>query len=308
LRLLITGASGVVGRAFAARAALDPQIDVVALSGRDDGDLEQSQEARAIVRFVKPDAIVHLAAAVHGLGGNLKFPADVYRRNILINTHVLDACREFNVGKVVAMGTTAIYSDTVTIPFSETDCLLGEPHGSEYAYATAKRAMLVQLRSYSDQYGLKYAYAIATNMYGPHDRFDAENGHVVPSLISKFQSAQTSSDDVTIWGDGAPTRDFLYSDDAAEGLLLLLKLGEGTFNLATGHSRSIADLVEVLKRHYPGVTVKWDENKPRGQLKRSYSIERLTSLGYSPQYMLEDGIGKTIEWYRKNFFLANLHT
>lgn len=298
MRVLVTGAGGMLGHSVISALERWPGTDVVAISGRAEIDLEKDDESRAIVRFVRPNAIIHLAAAVFGLGGNLRYPADVYRSNVRINTNIIDAAHCFDVKKIVVAGTSAIYSDSAAMPFREEDCLLGEPHHSEYAYATAKRAMLVQLKSYEQQYGLNYAYAIATNMYGPHDRFDPAVGHVVPSLISKFLTAATSGGTVEVWGDGTPTRDFLHSFDAAEAILLLLKEGSGPYNVASGTTHTIKDLVKVLSDIFPDVAVSWNVDKPNGQRERDYNIDKLRKLGFSPKYNLVDGIRHTVNWCR----------
>jgi GDP-L-fucose synthase len=296
MKLLITGAGGMLGHAVLATLRRHKTYDVIPVLGREQVDLESECDTRALFRFVRPDLVIHLAAAVFGLGGNLKFPGEIYKRNIFINTNIVDASRNFGVRKLVVAGTTAIYSDIAPQPFREEDCLLGEPHHSEYAYATAKRAMLVQLNSYKEQYGMDFAYAVPTNMYGPHDRFDTEVGHVVPSLISKFLNSAASGGTVDVWGDGTPTRDFLYSYDAAAALILLLEKGSGLFNVASGTSHSIKELVETLQGLLPGVNVSWDKSKPLGQRRRSYNIEKLRRLGFDPQYQLAEGLRQTVAW------------
>jgi GDP-L-fucose synthase len=293
---LVTGASGVVGSAT--QAALKRHSDVIAVRGRRDADFESFDQTRALFRFVKPTLVVHLAGAVFGVGGNMAFPGDAIRRNILINTHVVAAAAEFGAKKIVAMGTTAIYSDEAEQPFRESDALRGAPHGSELSYAYAKRAMLVQLEAYERQFGLKFAYAIATNMFGPHDRFDPEYGHVVPSLIAKFAAAsKTPGTQVQVWGDGSPTRDFLYAADAAEGLALLLEKGEGAYNLATGVSTSIRAMVEEIAACFPQTPYVWDVTKPKGQLRRAYDVRRLQALGFAPKHSLREAVQATVAWY-----------
>lgn len=300
MRVLVTGASGVVGRAIVPLLRKAKDIDVIAIEGRGDLDLECFSDTQAVFRFIKPDHVIHLAGAVFGVGGNLKFPADSFRRNIMINCNVIECCREYSVKKIVAMGTTAIYSDEAAMPFKETDALKGEPHGSEYAYASAKRSMLVQLESYKKQYGMHFVYAIATNMYGPHDRFDARYGHVIPSLVQKFDLASKSGEVVEIWGDGTPTRDFLFSSDAAHAIATLLGYGDGAYNLASGNVCSIAELVDVISGCFPSVKYKWDTSKPLGQLRRDYNTSRLAALGFKPAYDLKAGIKETVNWYLAN--------
>jgi GDP-L-fucose synthase len=295
MSILVTGAGGLVGTALMARLGRS-RADAIALTSRKDCDLEDFSATKALFARLKPRFVYHLAAAVYGLGGNSAFPGDQYRRNILINTHVIEAARLSGVEKIVAMGTAAIYSDGAPQPFRERDALLGAPHSSELPYATAKRAMLVQLMAYRLQYGLPYAYAIATNMYGPNDRFDTVHGHVAPSLILKFVEAADGSAPIEIWGDGSPTRDFLHAEDAAMGLALMMEKGEGAYNLASGKSHRVADLVAVLAARLPSARYSWDPTRPMGQLARRYDVSNLETLGFAPRFDLEQGVNMTVDW------------
>jgi len=298
-RTLITGAGGLVGRALV-RHLQQAGEDIIALQSRAECDLTVPDAVNALFRDVRPDKVFHLAASVFGVGGNLKFPGEVFFRNSVMNTFVIEACRLVGVSKIVAMGSAAIYSDGLEQPMREADAMTGEPHGSEYAYAFSKRAMLVQLDAYKQQYGLDFAFVIATNMYGPGDKFDPAHGHVVPSLLKKFLDAEKSGEDVEIWGDGSPTRDFLYSADAADGLARIMASGDGRFNLASGVSIPVHTLVEEVARNFPGVRYYWNTDKPLGQLKRSYDVSRLRKLGFVPQYGLAEGIAETADWLRVN--------
>ena len=298
-RVFITGAGGVVGQALTI-ACKGAGQDVVGGASRMDGDLEDFNEARRLLRDAKPTVVYHLAAAVYGLGGNSAFPGDSSRRNLLINTHVVAAAHEAGVRKIVAMGSAAMYPDGLAQPFRESDLLLGEPHDSEAAYAESKRAMLAMLRAYQKQFSMDYGFVVATNMYGPGDRFDVKYGHVVPSLVAKFHAAEASSQEVEVWGDGSPTRDFLFSDDAAAGLIAIMERGEGLYNLASGTSVPIASLVAEVAKAFPGVRFRWDPTRPLGQLRRSYDIARISSLGFAPKVSLAQGVAKTASWYRAN--------
>jgi GDP-L-fucose synthase len=298
-RTLITGAGGLVGSALADHLRTEGH-EVISLTSRSQCDLTNSHEVEAIFKFTQPTQVHHLAASVFGVGGNLSFPGEIYYRNVMMNTHVVEACRKFNVKKIVAMGSAAMYSDGLQQPMREDHVMLGEPHGSEFAYAYSKRAMLAQLKAYKQQYGLEFAFIVATNMYGAKDRFDTSYGHVVPSLLKKFLDAEKSGDTVEVWGDGTPTRDFLYSADAALGLQLIMQNGSGVFNLASGATHTIKELVLEVAKNFPNVLFTWNTSKPLGQLQRSYDISRINDLGFAPTYSLSDGIKSTISWMRKN--------
>lgn len=298
-KILITGAGGLIGKSLV-RYLSDLGEEIFALRSRADCDLTKPDEVAELFRSVRPTKVYHLAAAVFGVGGNLAFPGDIFYRNTMMNTNVIEACRTSGVNKIVAMGSAAMYSDGLPQPMSEADVMVGEPHGSEYAYAQSKRAMLAQLKAYEQQFDLRYAFVIATNMYGPDDRFDPEFGHVVPSLLKKFLDAEASGDQVEIWGDGSPTRDFLYSKDAARGLSCIMSDGFGPLNLATGAAVPIRNLVSEICKHFPSVRYDWNPHRPLGQLKRAYNTDRLNALGFRPSYSLKQGIAETVEWLRIN--------
>jgi GDP-L-fucose synthase len=178
---------------------------------------------------------------------------------------------------------------------------VGAPHESEAGYAHAKRSMLAQLDAYRTQYGLEFAFAVSTNLFGPNDRYDEARGHVLPSLMSKFHRGVTLGQSVTVWGSGTATRDFLYSRDAAEALKTLLERGDGVYNVASGNHVTIKELVDELVAVTGfGGEVAWDRTKPDGQAARGYDITKLAALGWAPQTTLRDALAETWEWYREN--------
>jgi GDP-L-fucose synthase len=247
-----------------------------------------------------------MAGRVRGLGGNMNDQGAAYLENILINTFVVEACRKFDVKKIVAMGTIAMYPDPLPCnPLREETIWMGVPHHSEYGYAQAKRSMLAQLVAYKENYGLPFVLALSTNLYGPFDRFNTQTGHVIPSLVKKFYDAKKIGGDVVIWGDGTATRDFLYIDDVVRALVLLMDEGSGVINLATGKTHTIKAAATILaeitdmKDH-----IKWDTSKPNGQVFRSYDVSKLASLGFSYTYDLEEGLRKTFAWYQSNAAIA----
>jgi GDP-L-fucose synthase len=299
-RILITGGGGLVGNALVKLLKTQNQSsEIISINSRKQCDLTLSNDVDALFKFVRPTHVFHLAASVYGVGGNLAFPGDVFYKNTMINASVIEACRKYSVQKIVAMGSAAMYSDSVNQPMREQDVMSDEPHSSEYSYAYSKRGMLVQLESYNKQFNLDFAFVVATNMYGPHDRFDTQYGHVVPSLLRKFLDAEKNHSQVEVWGDGSPTRDFLFADDAAIGLHSIMTNGSGVYNLASGCVHSISDLVRCISQEFPKVPFNWNKDKPMGQLSRSYDINRIKNIGFNPTYSLTEGIKITSLWLRR---------
>lgn len=300
--VLVTGAGGVLGTALV-QALKAEGADFVAVASRRDCNLEDAAETNRLFEEHRPKQVYHLAGAVYGVGGNMAYPGDIFRRNTMINCNVVEAARAVGTTRFLGMGTVAMYADGLPMPLREDDVLSGQPHSSERFYAFAKRGLLMQLESYRLQYGMDYVMALSTNLYGPGDRFDPEYGHVIPSLVYKFVKSRNGTP-VSVWGDGSPTRDFLYSHDAAEGLLLLMKAGSGVYNLASGRSVTIRTLVETLASLVPEAAYTWDVDKPLGQLRRAYDISRLTEAGFVARTELKDGLSATLNWYLDNMSLA----
>ncbi|MCD7109686.1 GDP-L-fucose synthase [Rhizobium sp. DKSPLA3] len=294
---LVTGASGMLGSALVQKLKRLKTYDVISVA-RADVDLLKAEDVRAFFEDVKPKIVFHCAAKVAGLGGNSAFPAEFFDENVLINTHVVQASRLAGASKFVAVSTAAIYSDTAPLPMKESDIWEGPPHSSEIAYGVAKRAMLTQLQSYKTQYGLDYGYAVLTNLYGPNDTFNMNYGHVVPSLMCKFREAISRTKNIEVWGDGTPQRDFLHVDDAAEALIHIGERGDGAFNVASGSTVTIRELVEMLAGivEFNGEIV-WNRDKPNGQLLRQYDLSSIHSLGFTPQVSLPKGLKSTWDWY-----------
>lgn len=296
---LVTGATGLMGRALLAELR-GAGIEAVGL-GSADLDLTDLAATKAAFARHRPHTVYHLAARVRGIMGNAGAHGLAYLDNILINTHAIEAARLAGARKLVAMGSAAIYSDRVALPMREDEVWHGPPHPSESGYAHAKRAMLAQLEAYREQWGLDYAYAISTNLYGPQDRFDEQHGHVIPSLISKFHRAARTGETVSVWGSGRPQRDFLYVGDAARALRLIGDGFTGPINLASGHPVSIREtvaLIAELAGHRGEIA--WDAAKPDGQLLRDYDLSRLAALGFTPGYGLREGLAATLAWFDAN--------
>jgi GDP-L-fucose synthase len=299
--ILITGGSGLVG--IHLREYLQSQgFTGILAPPSAECDLTDRPAVRDYFKRNHPGYVFHLAGLVHGIMGHMRNQGEAYLENTLINTHVIDACREVAVKKVVAMGSIAVYPDLEPgTPFKEDDVWKGPPHSSEYGYAQAKRGMLAQLLAYENSYGMPYAFAFSTNLFGPHDRFNTETGHVIPSLVKKFHDATQAKTTVTVWGDGSALRDFLYVKDAARGLHTIMNNVTGPINLATGTSHRICDVVNILAG-YTGMQeqIVWDTSKPNGQIFRAYDVSRLRAAGFTCQYTFDRALHETYDWYASN--------
>ena len=299
-RVLITGATGLVGSALLSQLRKRGFSNVLALGSRD-CDLRDTPKVRGVIESFHPHYIFHLAARVHGLGGNLRYKSDILVDNVLINTNVIEAARVSGVEKIVAMGSGCVYPEiTAGRELSEDSIWMGPPHPSEDSYAHAKRLMLAHLSAAQRQYGLRFAFVVSGNLYGPKDNFNMEEGHVIPSLVAKFHAARQEGTVATVWGSGAAIRDFTYSDDAAEALLYILMRADGAINLGTGFRHSIAEIAHELGI-IAGVPVQWDSSKPDGQLERYYDLTQLSATGFQPSVTLPEGLRRTYSWYANNF-------
>jgi GDP-L-fucose synthase len=303
MRVVVTGTTGVVGEAIR-RVVKEQKRPGFVMHTRADCDLMDFAATKNYFAAQKPDAVVHLAARVYGIQGNMDNKGVSFFENAMINSHVVEAARLAGVRRFVGMGTGAVYPEFKdNSPLVESQIWLGPPHGSEDSYAHAKRAMLAQLEAYKEQYGLDSAFVVSCNIYGPHDRFDPKHGHVVPSLVAKFDEAARIGQNVTVWGDGSAIRDFLYADDCASAVLTILdsKL-TGAVNIGSGRHIAIRDVVEGLVKAYDFAPsrVIWDKTKPNGQAVRVYDLKKLMSTGFIARYSLEEGLKLTSDWYSQN--------
>jgi len=302
--LLVTGGTGMVGQAI--RKLLPKDFDV-ALVGSKDYDLTNPTKARKMVRELKPKKIIHLAAKVGGVKANTEKVAEFFNENILINTNVLMAADKYDVQHVVSMLSTCVYPDVkwVTYPLTETQLHKGPPHDSNFGYAYAKRMLEVQSRAYRKQKGRNYTTAIPNNIYGPHDNFDLEDGHVVPAVIRKIYEAKLKGTNVTFWGDGSALREFTFSEDIAACLLKMVGCPTGEMydssipcNIGISVETSIKELVETVTEifEFKG-RINWDTTKPAGQYRKPSSAGRINH-DYKP---LREGLEITCEWFEKTY-------
>jgi GDP-L-fucose synthase len=297
-KILITGGSGLAG--FHLREHLQSLgFGRILAPTSSECDLTDRRAVLDYFKRNKPDYVFHMAGFVRGIMGIMLNQGEAYLRNNLINTHVIDACHQAGVRKVVAMGSAAVYPELeVGKPLTEADVWKGPPHFSEYGYAHAKRGMLAQLEAYENSYGTQYAFAFSSNLYGPHDRFNTETGHVIPSLVKKFHDAKRAKTTVTVWGDGSACRDFLYIKDCAHALHLIMNQAAGPLNLASGRSYRIRDVVDILAAYTEMQDqVVWDGTKPNGIIFRAYDVSRLQAIGFTCNYTLEQALHETYDWY-----------
>jgi len=300
--VLVTGGTGFVGRPVVDE--LQGRGSTVVAVGRDDCDLRRRDEVHRLLTDTAPDAVIHLAAVVGGIGANQAEPGRFFYENAVMGIELLEACRVHGVDKVVVAGTVCAYPNHTETPFREDDLWDGYPEETNAPYGLAKRMLLVQGTAYRQQYGSNIVHLLPANLYGPGDNFDLRSGHVIPSLIRRFVEARdTATDQVTLWGDGTPTREFLYVDDAARGFRLALEAYDDAdpVNLGSGEEVSIAELANLIAEltGFAG-RIAWDTSKPNGQpLRRLETSRALECFGFEPTVSLREGLQATIASYRE---------
>jgi GDP-L-fucose synthase len=299
-RITVTGGSGFLGRHVVEhlRRRGAEQLEAPRQSEIDLRTFEGCMEATK-----HQDLVIHLAAHVGGIGLNREKPGELFYDNAIMGIQLIEACRRNKVKKVVVVGTICAYPKFTPVPFKEENLWSGYPEETNAPYGVAKKALLVQLQSYRQQYGMNGIFLLPVNLYGPHDNFDPRSSHVIPALIRKIQEGIDRGDKtVPIWGDGTPTREFLYVDDAAEGIVVAAEKYEGAepVNLGNGREISIKDLTRLLAKlmGYKGEFT-WDETKPNGQPRRCLDTQRARDwFGFIAQTPLEEGLQKTIGYWR----------
>jgi len=296
--VLVTGAKGLVGSHICNHMREMGFLNVVAV-GREDCDLRDPNSTKMMFEKYRPRYVFHAAARVYGIMGNILNKGLSFYDNVMINTNVVEGARLAEVEKITVMGTGAIYPyPSPTIPLREEDIFLGEPHPAEDSYAQAKRSMLSMLKAYEESYNMDWAYVVSCNLYGPGDKFDTLNGHVIPSLIKKFYDAKKNGSNVSVWGDGSAERDFMYVDDAARVGFEIMQNISGPVNIGSGNVVSIGEIVGMLcKISDMENRVNWDESKPNGQDYRAYDLTKLNSLDFVCSYDMEHGLKLTWDWY-----------
>ena len=292
---IVTGGTGLVGSAINTGVKLSSK----------DVDLRDWKSTLSLFEDYKPKNVIHSAARVGGLGGNMNYKGEFYYDNIMMNTNVLEASRRVGVKKVVSFLSTCVFPDDVEYPLTEKKIHLGEPHSSNYPYAYAKRMLDIQSRAYKEQYGVNYISVIPTNIYGPKDNFSIDNGHVIPSLIHKCYLSKKLNTDFVVWGSGKPLREFIYSEDVARLTEWALENynEEEPIIFSTSDEISVGNVAEMIV-YYIGFKGKlvFDDEKPDGQFRKPSDNSKL--LSYLPDFKftpMEEGIEKSVNWFVENY-------
>jgi GDP-L-fucose synthase len=299
----VTGGTGFLGRHLAAE--LEGHGAKVFALGRAGYDLRRRAEIDRMLADTRPDAVVHLAAVVGGIGANREQPGRFFYENALMGIELLEACRVAGVPKVVVAGTVCAYPKHTPVPFQEAALWDGYPEETNAPYGLAKKLLLVQAQAYRDQYGMNAVYLLPVNLYGPHDNFDLHSSHVIPAMVRKFAEARDRGEPrVVLWGDGSPTREFLHVRDAARAFRLALERYDGPepVNLGSGEEIAIRDLAALVAgaTGYRGEVV-WDTSKPNGQPRRRLATDRARALlGFEAAVALREGIADLVAWYDRS--------
>lgn len=303
-KIVVTGGAGFLGqRVVAELVARGARKDSILIPRSKLDDLRSFETCLRVTEGA--DLVMHLAAKVGGIGFNKSFPGELFYDNASMGIHIIEASRRNKVKKVVVAGTICAYPRHTPVPFREEDLWNGYPEETNAPYGVAKKALLVMLQSYRDQYGLNGLFLLPVNLYGPNDNFDLESSHVIPALIRKFVDARDKGiSAVTLWGDGSPTREFLYVDDAARGLVMGAERYDSSepVNLGSSEEISIRDLAEVIKAktRFSG-KVEWDLTRPNGQERRKLDVSRARErFGFTGEVGFSEGLDRTIDWWEKN--------
>jgi GDP-L-fucose synthase len=307
-RVTVTGGAGFLGsfitaklREWGARQIFVPTIE--------EYDLVKPEDIQRMYDTGKPDLVIHLAALAGGIGANRARPADFFYVNLMMGVQLMHEAWQRGVEKFVALGTICAYPKFTPLPFREENLWDGYPEETNAPYGLAKKMMLVQAQAYREQYGFNAIYLMPVNLYGPRDNFNLETSHVIPALVRKcLEARQRGDSQVVLWGDGSPTREFLYAEDAAEGILMGAEQYEGSepVNLGSGQEISIKDLAELIARltGFEGELV-WDATKPNGQPRRALDTARAAEyFGFRARIPFEEGLRRTIEWYKQEKGIA----
>jgi GDP-L-fucose synthase len=303
-RVVVTGGGGFLGSHVVSRLQ-EMGCEEVSVPRSKDYDLRKSEAIERLYQETRPDLVLHLAAVVGGIGANKDHPGSFFYDNLMMGVELMEQARQVGLAKFVAVGTICAYPKFTPVPFKEDDLWDGYPEETNAPYGLAKKMLLVQAQAYRQEYGFNAVYLLPVNLYGPGDNFDLETSHVIPAMIRKFAIAkERGAESVVLWGDGSPTREFLYVEDAADGILMAAESYNSSdpVNIGTGEEISIRDLAEKTKilTGYEG-RIDWDVTRPNGQPRRQLDVNRARDLfGFSAQVDLSEGLGRTVEWFKAN--------
>jgi GDP-L-fucose synthase len=303
--ICVTGGAGFLGshiiERLLAEGAARENIYVPLI---EDYDLTREADVIRLYDTARPDLVIHLAAEVGGIGANRAKPGRFFYANLIMGLHLIEHARQRGVKKFVQVGTICAYPKFTPVPFREENLWEGYPEETNAPYGVAKKSLLVMCQAYRAQYGLNAIYLLPVNLYGPRDNFNLDTSHVIPAMIRKFWEAREHGGEVVLWGDGSPTREFLYVEDAARGIVMAAARYDGAepVNLGNGREIAIKDLADMIAREigYTGRVV-WDRNQPNGQPRRCLDIHRARELfGFEAQMPFEEGLRRTIAWYQEH--------
>ena len=309
-KVIVTGGNGFLGTYVVQKLEARGTGNIVAPRSSQ-YDLRDVGAIRKMLSETRPDIVIHLAARVGGIGANMAHPAEFFYDNLMMGVQLLHESWAAGVSKFVGIGTVCAYPADTPVPFREEDFWMGYPEPTNAPYGLAKKMLLVESQAYRDQYGYNSIFLVPVNLYGPRDNFDLETSHVIPALIRKcLEAVEQGVSELQVWGDGSPTREFLYAEDAAEGILLATEFYDSSepVNLGNEFEVSIRDLVETIANltGFQG-TLQWDTSRPNGQMRRKLDVSRaINQFGFRAQTALEDGLKKTIEFYRQDSISNNL--
>ncbi len=303
-RVVVTGGAGFLG-SFVVEQLRAKGCRQIVVPRSQDYNLVQMGAVQQLYGDANPDMVIHLAARVGGIGANQANPGRFFYDNLMMGTQLIEVGRQRGLKKFVAIGTICAYPKFAPIPFQEDDLWNGYPEETNAPYGLAKKMMLVQSQAYRQQYGFNSIVLFPVNLYGPRDNFDLETSHVIPALIRKCVAAKDAGQtSMTLWGDGSPSREFLYVEDAAEGILLAAEQYEESLpvNLGTGEEIAIRELATLIAAEvgFAG-HIQWDTSKPNGQPRRCLDVSRAKQLfGFQAQHSLREGLKKTVQWFQTN--------
>jgi len=299
-KILVTGGSGFLGSRIV-KFLQEKGVKDIIVPRSDSCDLRIVKNCAKITKDV--GIVFHAAGNSGGIGYNKEHPASVFFDNIMMDTLMMEESRKNGVKKFIAIGTVCSYPKFAAVPFSEEKIWEGYPEETNASYGLSKKMMIVQSEAYKQEYNFKSMILIQTNLYGPEDDFDPNTSQVIPALIKKIHDAKNSNlSEIELWGDGSPSRDFLYVDDAAQAAILAAERYEKSepINIGSGREITIKELVELIKKimNADNLIIKWNTQKPNGQPRRCLSIEKAKKeIGFTPKISMEEGLKRTIEWY-----------